>query len=69
VLGKPGSQQDDERYEAILAAKGSGGGTLPDDFKIYANQKISKTLKPKKHSPDMNQICVADLLCKAFRGH
>ena len=66
ILGKPGSRQADEKYKSILAAWGSGGGLLPDDFKLDSEPKKSKTLKPKKHSPDTHQICVADLLCTAF---
>ena len=69
MLGKPSSQQADERYKAILAAWAEGGGSLPDDFKFDSEPRKQKTLKPKKHSPGTNQICVADLLCKAFRGH
>ena len=30
------------------------------------SQKKQKSLKPTKHSPHTNQICVADLLCAAF---
>ncbi len=66
ILGKPGSQQADEKYKAILAAWGSGGGRLPDDFQLESEPAKNKSLKPKKHSPDTNQICVADLLCTAF---
>lgn len=66
MLGKPSSQQADERYKAILAAWAEGGGSLPDDFKFDSEPRKQKTLKPTKHSPGTNQICVADLLCTAF---
>ena len=32
VLGQPESRQANERYKAILAAWGAGGGRLPDGF-------------------------------------
>ena len=66
TLGKPGSQQADERYKTILAAWAAGGGRLPDDFQLESEPAKKKTLKPTKHIPDTNQICVADLLCTAF---
>ena len=66
VLGQPGSRQADERYKAILAAWGAGGGRLPDDFQLESKPKKQKKLKPTQHVPDTNQICVADLLCTAF---
>ena len=46
ILGKPGSRQADEKYKAILAAWGSGGGSLPDDFKLDSEPKKSKTIQP-----------------------
>lgn len=66
ILGKPGSRQADEKYKAILAAWGSGGGSLPDDFKLDSEPAKNKSLKPTQHAPDPGQICVADLLCAAF---
>jgi len=66
TLGKPGSQQADERYKTILAAWAEGGGRLPDDFQLESESAKNKSLKPIKHSPDPGQICVADLLCAAF---
>jgi integrase len=66
TLGKPGSQQADERYKTILAAWAEGGGRLPDDFQLESAPGKNKSLKPTKHIPDTNQICVADLLCTAF---
>ena len=66
TLGKPGSQQADERYKTILAAWAEGGGTLPEDFELESEPAKNKSLKPMKHSPDTNQICVSDLLCTSF---
>ena len=66
TLGKPGSQQADERYKTILAAWAAGGGRLPDDFQLESEPAKNKFLKPTKHIPDTHQICVADLLCTAF---
>ncbi len=66
LLGKPGSQQANERYKTILAAWAEGGGTLPEDFELESEPAKNKSLKPMKHSPDTNQICVADLLCTSF---
>ena len=66
VLGQPGSRQADERYKAILAAWGAGGGSLPDDFQLESKPAKKKSFKPKQHIPDSNPICVADLPCTAF---
>ena len=66
TLGKPGSQEADERYKAVLLAWAEGSGNVPDDFKFDPKPKKQKTLKTTKHVPDPDQICVADLLCAAF---
>ena len=66
TLGKPGSQQADERYKTILAAWADGGGTLPDDFELESEPEKKKSLKPTTHIPETNLFCVADLLCTAF---
>ena len=45
---------------------GAGGGRLPDDFQLESEPAKTKSFKPKQHIPDLNPICVADLLCTAF---
>ena len=66
TLGKPGSQQADERYKTLLAAWADGGGILPDDFELESEPAKKKSLKPTTHIPETHLFCVADLLCTAF---
>ena len=59
-LGKVGSTIADDRRQAILAAWGANGGSLPADFKL-------NTTKPKKVVPKVSReitegITVGDLL-------
>ena len=59
-LGKVGSKLADDRRQAILAAWGANGGSLPADFKL-------NTTKPKKVVPKVSReitegVTVGDLL-------
>jgi hypothetical protein len=65
TLGRPGSRQADKRYKSILTVWGLAVAGTPTISKLRQTKK-SKSSKPTQHSPDTNQICVADLLCTAL---
>ncbi len=62
---QPAGRQADKRYKSILTVWGLAVAGTPTISKLRQTKK-SKSLKPTQHSPDTNQICVADLLCTAL---
>lgn len=59
VLGKPGSRQAIERYNAILAAWVEFGEALPEGFTLEPKTQ-GKIPKPKNEPDDV--LTIADLL-------